>query len=454
MPAASSDLRMGHRLWRPRQWGYAFRAYAHLPVTFLRRVALGRDPYWRQYFWSRWGYFPAHVLARLRAAPVVWIDAISGGEVTQSVTFCRSLREMLPQYRFLLSTNNRYSYEFATTALEVDAVVDSPWDCVGPVRRALSTVSPVALIAIENLTSPVLFREAKRRGAIVLLVSGLMSRNFHLHPMLRRTMQWKPFGWLDRIGAKSEEDARGFVSMGAHPDTVVVTGNMKFDLNYLRVSPEEYRRVLAMLRLPEQIPVFLAASLHPGEEKLVGEAHLQAQQVVSNLRLIIVPRYGFHAPAMMETLRTLGLPCVRKSELESEDAGKDRAIVVDTFGELSRLYSIATVVFLGGSTYRRNVLGLGQNPVEPIAHRRPFFFGPFMRLWPEVTDELKAVWTDVEISTAKELAAGIIAVLENPHLRRRLSDKMEAILHRHRWDVVRNVELVSSALLLRGAQNS
>lgn len=432
--------------WRPRHWRYALRAYGQIPVTFLRRVVLSRDSYWRGYFWSRWGYFPEEALAAVRGGPVVWIDAISGGEVTQIVTFCRLLRTTLPGYRFLLSTNNRYSYEFAMTTLSVDAVVDSPWDCRGPVKRALSGVSPVALIAVENLTSPVLFREARSRRITTLLVSGLMSRDFHLHPMMRRTMEWRPFGWLDWIGAKSEEDAKGFVTMGALSERVMVTGNMKFDFDYLHVPEAECSRLRAALHLSPQEPVFLAASLHPREEELVGEAYLEARRAITGLRLVLVPRYQFHVDEMMEKLKALGLSCVRKTSLPGQEGGGDRVIVVDTFGELNRLYAIASVVFLGGSTYRRNVLGLGQNPIEPLMHKRPLFFGPFMNLWREITEELKGVWAGVEITSSKELAAGVIAVFEDPFLTSRIAEGIETILSTHREDVARNVNLLLRAL--------
>jgi hypothetical protein len=192
--------------WRSPEWGYVAKAYGYLPITFLRRAVFGRDPYLRRFFWSRWGVVPADVMAALGGGPVIWIEAISGGEVTQIVSFCRSLRAALPGPRLLLATNNRYSYEFATATLAVDAVVDSPWDCRGPVRRALSTVAPRALVGVENLTSPVLFREARRRGVTTVLASGLMSKDFHRHPMMHRSMPWRPFDGLDWIGAKSEED--------------------------------------------------------------------------------------------------------------------------------------------------------------------------------------------------------------------------------------------------------
>lgn len=432
--------------WHPQQWRYALGAYGHLPITFLRRVVLRRDDYWRQYFWSRWGYVPQGVLDAVRGRPVVWIDAISGGEVTQSVTFCRLLHEALPDYRLVLSTNNRYSHEFASSTLAVDGVIDSPWDLHGPVRRALAAVAPAAVVAVENLTSPILFREARRRGVTTVLVSGLMSKNFHRHKMMQRTTELCAFGDVEWIGAKSEENASGFVAMGAARERVAVTGNMKFDLDYLSVSDAERARLRETLHLAPDEPVLLAASLHPGEEELVGEAYLEARRAVNGLRLVLVPRYQFDVEGMIEKLNGLGLACVRKTSLTRQPAGPDHVIVVDTFGELNRLYAIASVVFLGGSTYVRNVLGLGQNPIEPLAHRRPLFFGPVMNLWREITEELKAAWSGVEIGSAKELATGIVTVLEDPCLTRRITERIERILAPHGKDVSRNVDLVLRAL--------
>lgn len=425
---------------------YAVAAYRQAPVTFIRRVVLGQDPYWRRYFWSRWGWLPPSVLDSLRGGPVVWIDVISGGEVTQSVSFCRLLRKALPQHRLLLSTNSRYSYEFASATLAVDAVIDSPWDLAGPVSRMLATVSPVAVIGIENLTSPVLFREARRRRIVTILVSGLMRGNFHLHKMMQRTVELEAFGQVDWVGAKSDDDARGFIGMGAPMDRVVRSGDMKFDLDYLHVCEEERDRLRHTLRLDADERVLLAGSLHPAEEQLIGEAYLEARQTIAGLRLVCVPRYQFHAEPMQKALQSLGLPCVRKSMLGAHRLPSKPVVIVDTFGELSRLYSIASVVFLGGSTYVRNIVGAGQNPIEPLAQKRPIFFGPVMNLWRDVTQDLKDVWSGVEVTNSKDLAAGIIAVLSSPLLTARLAERIEKILVAHRQDVSRNVSLVVSAL--------
>jgi 3-deoxy-D-manno-octulosonic-acid transferase len=432
--------------WRSEQGRYTLKAYGYLPITCFRRVVFGNDPYWRQYFWSRWGYVPTEVLMARRARPVVWIDALSGGEVTQLVTFCRTLHDALPGWSIVLSTNTSYSYRFARANLAVDGVMDTPWDCRGPVRRALRTLAPQALVCVENLTCPLLVREAARQGVKTFLVSGLMSHDMHLHPMMRRTTELSPYHHLDWIGAKSTEDAQGFAARGARRERVVVTGNMKFDLDYLRVPEEVRRGFLATLQLGPDEPTFLAGSVHPGEEELVADAYLEARKAVPGLRLLLVPRYQAHAAGMIQRLNARGLPCLLKSSLGHGTLVNGHVIVVDTFGELARLYSIASVIFLGGSLYRRNVVGLGQNPIEPLSQRRPLLFGPFMNLWRGITNELKAVWPGVEVTTAKELADGTVAVLSDQTLRERLDQKVESILAQHRDDVANNVRLVAAAL--------
>jgi 3-deoxy-D-manno-octulosonic-acid transferase len=430
---------------RPEQRRYAVEAYRSLPVTFVRRVVLGRNPYWRRYFWSRWGFLPRDVPRALRRRPTVVLNALSG-EVTQLVGFCRALRAALPDHALLFITNNRYSYDFGVANLAVDAVLDSPWDCRGPVRRFLRAISPVALVAVETMTSPVLFEEGRRRGAVTLVISGLMSGNFDRHPMQARSVEAGAFAPLDGVGAKSEDDARAFELVGSRPDRTVVTGNLRFDLEYLHVSDSERNALRSTLQLENGEPVLLAASVHPGEERLAGEAYVEARRSIAGLRMILVPRYAFHVADMIAELNVLGLQCVRRTTLPQARAGRDDVIVVDTFGELNRLYALASVVFLGGTTYLRNVVGAGQNPIEPLVQRRPFFFGTHMALWRHVTGRLKAVWPALEVTTAKELASGILALFEDRAPAARLIETIDAIVSEHREDVARNVDFVVRAL--------
>lgn len=434
----SELIRAGRRREHRR---YAYHAYSRMPVTFIRRIVVGRDPYWRRYFWSRWGWVPADVRAALAGRPVIWIDALSGGEATQLVTFCRRLRAARPDHALLLVTNNKYSYDFAQRSLDVDAVLDAPWDCRGPARRALTGIAPAVLVAVENLTAPVLFAEARRRRIPTVVVSGLMSKDIQRHPIMSRPMEWRPVAGVDWIGAKSEEDVRGYLAEGARPERVRVTGNMKFDLEYLTVPPDARAALRADLGVGPEERVVLAASIHPREDAFVGEAYLAARARVPGLRLVAVPRYQTDAAAMTATFERLGLSVVRRTERKRPAA--DDVLLVDTFGELGRLYSIAAATFIGGSTYLRNVIGFGQNIVEPLVQGAPVFFGPFMSGWREITDELVKAWPGLQVSTAADLGVGLVAVLTEPALDASLRERAAAIVDEHREDVSRNADLVA-----------
>jgi 3-deoxy-D-manno-octulosonic-acid transferase len=427
---------------------YAFHAYRALPVTFVRRIMFGRDPYWKRYFWSRWGYGPADVRAALGGRPVVWLDALSGGEVTQMVTFCRRLRAALPGHALLLVTNNRYSFDFATKMLDVDVVMDAPWDLRGPARRALAAVDPVAVVGTENLTAPMLFAEARRRGIPTVIVSGIMSKDIHRHPIMSRSMEWAPFGGVDHIGAKSEEDVRGYVGQGARVDRVQVTGNMKFDLEYLEVAPDARAALREDMGLGPEERIVLAASIHPREDAFVAEAFLAARARVPGLRLVVVPRNAFEAAPMTATFEGFGLSVVRRTSRKRPAA--DDVLLVDTFGELGRLYSIAAATFIGGSTYKRNVIGFGQNIVEPLVQGAPIFFGKFMNGWREITDALVKEWPGLEVATAADLGVGLVATLTEPTLDARLRERARSIVEEHRDDVRRNVELVARVVASTG----
>jgi 3-deoxy-D-manno-octulosonic-acid transferase len=440
----------------PHDRRYRLAAYRSLPITFVRRVIVGRDRYWRRYFWNRWGHvgrsleralrLPAEAGGKTGARPVLWLDALSGGEVTQSVTFCRELRAALPGWTIVFSTNNKYSFDFASSHLAVDAVFDTPWDLPGPVRRAIRRIRPAAFVCIHNIFCPVLIQEAHRAGVTTVVVSGSMGKDYALHPIYQRTSELSPYADLDWIGAWSPEDVEGFVAAGADPARVRVTGNMKFDLEFLRLSDRERRELASSLQLAEDEPVLLAVSIHPGEEEVVGRAYLRARETAPNLRLMIAPRYSFDIETMTATLGRLGLSSVRRTALARATLAPGAAIVVDTFGELSRLQAIAAVVFLGGTMYCRNGIGLGQNPIEALAHRKPLFFGPFMNLWRVITDELKAAWPAVEVASADDLAAGVLAVLAGDPVAAAVMRRTDAILARHAGDVRRNVDLVCQAL--------
>ncbi len=428
-----------------RHAAYVLKAYTYLPITYTKRVLLGKDPYWRQYFWSKWGFLARELKELVRGRPTFWLDAVGGGEVTQVVTFCRKLRERFPGHKIVLSSNNKYSLDFAATIPELDFVFDTPWDLKGPARRAVLALNPRALICIDNAPYPVLLREARRRGVRTILVSGIMSSGFWNYSTYRRALPMKFFRHLDAIGVKDEEDREGYVMTGAEPEKIRVVGNMKYDIDFIKIDEKACLDLRVSLGWGGEDHVLVAGCIRAGEDRIMLEAYALLKERFPCLRLIMAPSYDSNPTDSEATAREMGVSFAYKSKIGPGGDGGGDIVWVDTFGELSRLYGVGDVNFIGASIIPFH-LGHGHNIIEPLIHGRPIFFGRHMRRWEKITGALKNIWPGFEVVSAEELARGIEFILGRHDLLEKVRRYSESVTAGYRDSVERNVAFVCEAL--------
>jgi len=138
---------------------YLGRIFFFFPLTFFKRVAFGKDPVWRSFFFQRWGILPNEVLDMVRERDSLWINAEAGGELTQAIPLCKSLKDMFPQYNLLISTHKYDSYKLALRIPGVDFAFFSPWDISFVVRKVLRRIKPKLLLSIDIVTAPVLIQD-------------------------------------------------------------------------------------------------------------------------------------------------------------------------------------------------------------------------------------------------------------------------------------------------------
>lgn len=428
------------------QLRYATKAYAYLPVTFLKR-GLSRDPYWRQYFWNRWGFLPRNV-AQLASRAPLWIEAYGGGEVTQLGTLCRLLREEFPQLLVVLSTNNLYSFRYARSRLSLDAVFDTPWDLSGPVRRALNRLAPRSLCFVESVKYPVLARAARDRGIQAILINGFISRGWKDHSFMQRAVQMGAYRSLDAVGARSEEDAEVFRGLGVPPDRITVTGNMKADPESVRLRPEERAALLARLGWQPDAPVFVAGSVRRGEDQEVVGAYREVRRRVPELKLVFAPSYNDRHDLTALMSMVGAEEAIRLSELEARQGHGRPIVVVDTFGDLPRLYGLGTVVFVGSLVYGKT--GYGHNLMEPMLHGVPIVVGPFVGQWREFVEEFRAEWDGAQVGDGQGLARSLAALLESPALHARLAARVTKAVEGHLGAVQTTIEFLKRHLPILG----
>lgn len=409
---------------------FLLKIYIYAPVTFLKRVVFSRDIFWRQYFLNKWGFFSKSAIMKIKNKPVIWIDAASGGDVTEIVSLSRLIKNNLSEYKLIISTDNHYSFNFLmqNTAF-ADMIFITPWDIPVVVKRVLRNFYLKILIFIRMPYYPNLLRYAKRAGSINILGSAVMRDvlfNFS-NTLVKRLFVYDAYKYIDQIIPNSKTDSESFINLRICPaEKLKLLGTLKFDTNFLKVSPDEISNFRKEMFLKDSDIVILAGSIHPKEDALIIESFDILKREIPQAKLILAPRFNSLIPSIEENLSKYGLSAVCRTELSNGDNdARDKVIIIDTFGELSKLYSLASVVVIGGSLFKRNNTGFGQNVVEPLLQAKPIFFGRYMYQWDYLTAELLSLWHGFKVNSAKELADNIVHFMHNVELKLAL-DELEA----------------------------
>ncbi|MCY3846846.1 MAG: 3-deoxy-D-manno-octulosonic acid transferase, partial [Acidobacteria bacterium] len=318
---------------------------------------------------ERLGHLPAAVNPDRR--PSIWVHAVSVGEALAARPLLRALRNAYPQHRLVVSTTTVTGQRVARGfGGEVDAVCYAPFDFPAFVNRALDRIAPELLLVVDTEIWPNLLRACRRRGAGALIVNGRLSdRSFRRYRLVRCCMR-RVLADVARVCAQTEEWRRRFVAIGAEPARVTVTGSLKFDA--VAASPAGPRGagtggdLRAAFEFARGRPVIIAASTLRGEEEPILRAFARVRQMASDALLVIAPRH----PERFDEARTIaeraGNHVDMRSDLEpGREPGAD-VVILNTLGELGRLFDIASAVFVGGSL----VPAGGHNRIEPAAFGR------------------------------------------------------------------------------------
>jgi 3-deoxy-D-manno-octulosonic-acid transferase len=347
-------------------------------VYFLALVTVGPFYWlWRRFkkktglsVWRRLG---SGLPPRAGTEPLVWIHAVSVGEVTAIKGLVAALRDLRPAVRVLITTTTTAGFEVARNAHPGHEVRESPLDWSFCIRRFFDAFRPSALVLVEAELWPNLMAVAGRRGVPVYVVNARVSdRSLKRYRLLTRI--WS--GFLDpvkRFLLQGEDQVERLRSLGVSPDRMTVTGNIKFD-NAAIEDPATLRaEIRRSAGIAADAPTLVAGSTHPGEEGPILEAFRAVCGEFAGAALVLAPRHLERLPDVIALLDGVGLKTLRWSE---RSPGKTApCILVDTVGELGRLYAAGDVAFVGGSL---RPIG-GHNLLEPARFGIPMITGPHLR---------------------------------------------------------------------------
>lgn len=340
-----------------------------LPVLLLHKKT-------RPGFKERFGFYGDKEIPR--GTPTIWLHGASAGDLLSLSPMVRLLRKRFPQGKLIVSAMTDSGEQIARTRMkdEIDQFIFVPWDTPLATRRAMEAVKPDLLVLEYAEIWPNLIRAAKRVGAKVAVTNGRFAEKNMRGNRFLFSISGHPLNDVDLLLMREDDEAERVLKLGAPKDHVLVTGNTKFDaLVPLADDPEKAAALREALDFPDDAPVFIAGSTHEGEEPQVIDVYKRLLQRHPGLRLAIAPRYIDRAGKIMDAAKSAGfVPRLRSAPVDPGSKRETQVAVMDTIGELTRAYSVGTIVFVGGSFCQRG----GQNILEPAAQGRPVLFGPNM----------------------------------------------------------------------------
>lgn len=401
-------------------------------------------PDWRRALKEKLGFVPQGQITCGQRNPCIWIHAVSMGEVSAIHPLIKQLAGLFPKGHFILTTSTASGQKMAREEVQEASVVSyAPLDLPWAVRRSLQRWSPDLLIIAETEIWPNLLRIAKEEGVKTMLANGRISTRSFRRYRGTRFFWAQVLDYFDVLSMIRVRDGDRIIALGANPIKVFVNGNCKYDQAILKTEERFKKEMQDLLSLQEEDLVFVAGSTHEGEEEVILQAFLQVREEFPSLILIIVPRHIDRA-AKIEKL-VLENRCrdfIRRSRL-SVEGRKGRSIIIwDTFGELSKVYSIATLVFCGGSLVPKG----GQNILEPAAWGKVVFYGPSIEDFQDAHELLQEAGAGFVVKNSEELVERCLYFLNHPAELKKRSEAGRETLMAHLGAAQRNAELARSLL--------
>jgi 3-deoxy-D-manno-octulosonic-acid transferase len=392
-----------------------------------------RDRSYLRHFGERLGWLPEEF--RHSAGGAVWLHAVSVGEALSSVELVRSLRAEFPGTPLFVSTTTVAGRAAAADKLAglTDGIFYAPIDYCFAVRRVLRALRPAVLVVLETELWPNLFREAARAGSRVLVANGRISdRAWPRYSALQRF--FRPMLAIpEAVLVQNEVSRRRYVELGAPPERVRTAGNLKYDFDPRRAKAPD--AVVQFVEHAAPAEIWIAASTMPpaetqdvDEDEAVIAAFRQLAPRHPGLLLILVPRKPERFETAAELLAREGLRFARRSRLGSGGAppALPAVLLLDSIGELSGIFGLADVVFMGGTLARRG----GHNILEPAFFGRPVIAGPHMENFPEIAQKFAAAGAMVSIPGSEGLEPAVDRLLvdmgQRADLGRRAREAAEA----------------------------
>jgi|SRR5579862_909396 len=376
--------------------------------------------------------------------PKIWVHAVSVGEVRAVSEFISQLQSFFPQYRIVVSTTTGTGQKLAQKIFGAENVFYFPLDFGFAVRPYLRALHPELVILAETEFWPNFLRLSRATGARIAVVNARISDRSWPRYVRVRFLYRRVLRNIDLFMAQTEEDAKRLREIGAPPDRVSVSGNLKFDVPTPPAPP-----IVDSLRLSLQKsgtgPVIVCGSTVDEEEPILLRAFENVLASYPRTVMILAPRHPERFPAVAALLEKLGIRFWRRS-LWSGDPIAGGVLLIDSIGELATLYSLADIAFVGGSLVQRG----GHNIIEPAQHGAAILVGPHTENFRDIIRVFQSR-NAVRVVNPVELPLVFMELISNPSERAALGRRAAETLESQTGASKRTAEAVQK--LLRPVSN-
>jgi 3-deoxy-D-manno-octulosonic-acid transferase len=414
------------------------------PYYFSRMQRRGD---WRVGFWQRLGHYDAKLKQAITNRHVLWMHAVSVGEVNLCTQVIKALEQRMPNLKIVVSTTTTTGMGVLQKKLPTHiSKVYYPMDRRKWVNRALATIRPEAVVLVEAEIWPnFIWRLSSLRVPLFLINARLSERSYR---------GYKRFGFLFRtlfaafsgVGVQNEADAARLRDLGCRPDAIRVVGSLKFDAARLdERRPLDVPAMLRQLGVAPDARVLLGGSTHAGEEALLAEQFLRLRAQFPDLFLVLVPRHFERCREVGRELRERGVKFMLRGEITGFTqlgARELDCLLVNTTGELRYFYEQATVIFVGKSLTAQG----GQNPIEPGALGKAMVFGPNMQNFADAAQSFVAQNGAAQVRNAAELETVLAGLLGDQRRREQLGHNALKVVRQNLGAIERTVDMIVERL--------
>ena len=377
----------------------------------------------------------------LKQKESIWVQAVSVGEVLAVKTLLHEVKERF-DCRMVVSTTTITGKKVADNIFGAQAkVIFFPFDITFVLRRAINIINPKLFIAVETEIWPNLFFLLEKKDVPIVILNGRISDKAYFRYKKIEFITKKVLSACSYIGVQNENYRKRFISIGAAPDKVHISGNIKFSsFDAKEDELSSFRKKYISALKGESNHLFIAASTHNPEEKIVLGIFKELA-LRFDINLLIAPRHPERAKEVEKDAANYGFSPIMVSTLDRKhvENNSGNVFILDTVGDLFYFYSLCDVCFVGGSLINYG----GHNILEPIYFRKPTIFGPYMDNFKEIEEIVLENEAAVKVKDKDGLKFYIEKVPLVDSFREKLSGNASSVFKRQKQILENNIEIIT-----------